>query len=274
MSTKVSLIITTYNWPGALNLCLQSVLKQAMLPNEIIIADDGSKNETANLIHSFKTKTTIPIRHVWQPDEGFQLARIRNKAIAACTRDYIIQIDGDLILHPFFIKDHVEFARHGYFATGSRVIMKNEITQHLIEGGNFDYVDLLTGNSKNFFNRFRSKTLRSLLAGLYKTSGKNKYYVKGCNMAFWKNDLYKVNGYNESFSGWGREDSEIAVRLINANVRKRFIKMGAVCYHLYHKEANRDADMRNIGLMNESILKRRSWTANGLAQHIAVAIAS
>ena len=79
---KVSLLIATYNWPEALSLVLESVQNQFVLPNEIIIADDGSKDETRQLIENFKRKTTIELHHIWQEDKGFRLAEIRNKAIA------------------------------------------------------------------------------------------------------------------------------------------------------------------------------------------------
>jgi glycosyltransferase involved in cell wall biosynthesis len=106
-----TLIISTYNWPKALNLVLLSVLNQRQLPTEIVIADDGSKEETKNLIDSYRDKLSIPIKHVWHEDVGFRLAKIRNKAIATALGDYIIQIDGDVILHPYFIKDHLDFAK-------------------------------------------------------------------------------------------------------------------------------------------------------------------
>ena len=127
---SVSIIIPTYNWPEALNLCLQSVLVQSILPGEIIIADDGSKQETSDLINNIKRKSPIPIIHVWQEDNGFRLAQIRNKAIAKSCKDYIIQIDGDVILHKDFIKDHIRFARKGSFVSGSRVLINEKLANH------------------------------------------------------------------------------------------------------------------------------------------------
>ena len=134
---SVSVIIPTYNWPEALNLCLQSVLAQSILPDEIIIADDGSKQDTCDLINNIKQKSAVPIIHVWQEDDGFRLAQIRNKAIARSSKDYIIQIDGDVILHKDFIKDHIRFARKGSFVSGSRVIIEKELAEQLLSSQTF-----------------------------------------------------------------------------------------------------------------------------------------
>src|SRR6478609_6191635 len=123
---KVSLLIATYNWPEALNLVLKSVLRQSILPNEIIIADDGSSKETETLIESFKTRTDIPILHIWHEDKGFRLAEIRNKAIMASQFEYIIQIDGDIILHSNYIENHIRFAKKNCFMTGPRVLLQKE----------------------------------------------------------------------------------------------------------------------------------------------------
>src|SRR5687767_6249148 len=112
-----SLSIATYNWPSALELSLQSVLAQSVLPAEILIADDGSGEDTRRLIERYQVNFPVPLIHVWQPDEGFQLARIRNKAISVSKGDYILQIDGDVILHPQFIKDHIRFARRNCYVT-------------------------------------------------------------------------------------------------------------------------------------------------------------
>ncbi len=264
--TTCSLLISTYNWPQALHLCLQSVLQQSVLPNEIIIADDGSTKETTDLIQFFTTQSPIPVKHIWQPDEGFQLARIRNKGFVAAASEYIIQIDGDLILHKHFIKDHLNFGERGFFMTGSRVLLSPKTTEDLFITNSINFKKHSFDN-KNFFNgiHFPLPIIHRLLSRIYKTRGKHKYYVKGCNMAFWKQDILKVNGYNEAFVGWGREDSELAIRLINAGIKKKFLKFGAVGYHLFHKEVSREMEEKNIIIMKEAVEKKVVWTDNGIS---------
>lgn len=264
--SKISLIVSTYNWPLALKKCLESILALRTMPDEVIIADDGSAEETKQLIDYYKTKFQIPVLHVWQPDEGFQLAKIRNKAFATASGEYIIQIDGDLILHPCFIEDHVRIAQRGFFLTGSRVILHERMTKEILE----DYFQHDAGlrNKKNRLNGMHSFMVQRLLSRVYKTTGQHKFYVKGCNMSFWKDDLVKVNGYNESFIGWGREDSELAIRLINSGVKKKFLKMGGIVYHLYHKESSRLQERANIDLMNNAIKQEITWCENGMNQYL------
>lgn len=263
--TNCSLIIATYNWPDALNLCLESISIQTLSPMEIIIADDGSTINTKHLIQSWQKKISIPIKHIWHEDEGFQLAKIRNKAIAAADYSYIIQIDGDLILHKDFIKDHIELRKADCFVTGSRVLLSKITSENLIKNTSID-IKAHSINNKNLLNGVRIKLLRKLFKSTYKQSGKNKYYVKGCNMAFWKQSLESVNGYNEDFTGWGREDSELAIRLINSNVKKQFLKMGGICYHIFHKEAERKNETFNTKMMNKAIVEKRVWAENGLSK--------
>ena len=142
---KASLVICTYNWPEALELVLKSIMVQKEMPEEVIIADDGSKEETKNLIESFKSKLSIPLHHVWQEDKGWRKSIILNKAIANAKGEYIIQIDGDCILHSSFVKDHLRYARRGVYLSGSRVNIQesfcyliNDTTKNLFELKRFD----------------------------------------------------------------------------------------------------------------------------------------
>ena len=261
-----SLIIATYNWPQALGLCLKSVLQQTVHPAEVIIADDGSRDETRSLIDSFRKNFPVPLHHIWHPDEGFRLAAIRNKAIAAATEPYIIQIDGDLILHPAFVADHLEMQRPGYFVAGSRVMLSEKASKQLLENNSIDLK--IFGSQKLIINGMRSRFLRQILAERYKIGGRHRYYVKGCNMAFFKKDLITVNGYNEAFKGWGSEDREIAIRLINAGIKKQSIKMGAVCYHLYHKLTSKHNALENEALRDEAITKKLVSAQEGLNKYL------
>ena len=129
---RVSLIITTYNWPESLFLVLKSIENQTIIPEEVVIADDGSNVETKEMIAKFQKDSELNINHSWQEDNGFRAAKSRNKAIAKAYGDYIILIDGDIILHPQFIQDHVNNAKVGYFIQGSRVLLTQDITEQII----------------------------------------------------------------------------------------------------------------------------------------------
>ena len=261
-----SLLISTYNRPDALGLSLKTVLQQTVLPAEVVIADDGSTEETGSLIKEFQKNFPIPLKHAWHPDEGFRAAAIRNKGIALCTQQYIIQIDGDIIIHPKFIADHVEMRRKGYFMVGSRVMLSPEQTTQLIKQGYVDFKKL--SKEKFALNGLRNRFFRKLLAEFYKTKGQHKFYAKGANIAFYKDDIIRINGYNEAYVGWGSEDRDVAIRLMNAGVSKLSIKMGAVCYHLYHKRNDRKNELRNEDLMHEAIAKKLVWAEDGLNKYL------
>jgi glycosyltransferase involved in cell wall biosynthesis len=208
-----TLLIATYNWPQALEQTLLSIKRQVMLPNEVIIADDGSKEETTKLITGFQTGFPVPLRHIWQPDEGFKLGQIRNKAIAAATGEYLIQIDGDLILHPSFVKDHVQAARPGHFIGGSRVLLSEELSQQMFKSKQAA-ISIFEKGVRNKFNAIHAPAVARLIELFKKEKG--LYNLRGCNMSFWRKDLLAVNGYNEDITGWGREDTELVIRLISS----------------------------------------------------------
>ncbi len=125
----VSLIISTYNRPDALRLCLDSILRQTTLPDEVIIGDDGSADDTRQVIEDFRKKCPVPLKHIWHEDDGFRLAMMRNKSVAAASGDYIVQIDGDIVLERHFIADHKAAATEGYFVKGSRVRLTDEFSR-------------------------------------------------------------------------------------------------------------------------------------------------
>lgn len=264
-SSDITLIIATYNWPSALELCLISVLRQNVLPDEIIIADDGSAMATAQLIRSYQGKFRIPLIHVWHEDQGFRLAEIRNKAIARSSRSYIVQIDGDLILGRHFIQDHLRFRKAAAFVSGTRIQLSAPLSQRIIALKNIN-ISVFSKGITNFSNSLRIAPLRNFLAERYKAN--DIAYVRGCNMAFWKKDLIRVNGYNEDIVGWGREDSELAVRMVNAGIKKRILKFGAITFHIFHKEADRHGLEGNDNLVRNAIIQRTTSCAHGIDQHL------
>jgi glycosyltransferase involved in cell wall biosynthesis len=264
--TSVAILIATYNWPQALQQTLMSVANQTIQPNEVLIADDGSDERTSKLIQAFKLNhPNLNIIHVWHEDNGFRLAAIRNKSIRMAQSDYIIQIDGDIILDQHFIADHLSIKEKGFFVTGSRLLLGKQITDALLESEKVNFARL-RWKGKNFFNTLRIPMFTGLLQNTYKTKGEYLYYVKGCNMAFWKSDLYLVNGYDESFNGWGREDTDICIRLIHAGVKKKFIKFGGVQYHLHHALASRDQLDANDALIEQLKLNQVSFCKQGLVK--------
>ena len=254
-----SLIVTTYNWKEALELVIISALAQSELPQEIIIADDGSRDDTKELIESLAVASKIPIIHSWQEDDDFRAAQSRNKAIAKASGEYIILIDGDMILHRDFIKDHKEFAQTGSFVQGSRVLLGKKRTAKLLDSKELT-ISYFDEDIKNRKNNIRSNFLSTLFSRQSsKLSG-----IKTCNMAFYKTDCMQINGFNDDFVGWGREDSEFVVRLMNSGIKRRNLKFKAVAYHIWHNENSRkslDANdqMDHLKLLLTGLMHLLAW---------------
>ncbi|MBP5366505.1 MAG: glycosyltransferase family 2 protein [Bacteroidales bacterium] len=259
-----SLVISTYNKPQYLNLCLKSAMNQTVMPDEIVIADDGSTAETAELIKRYAAQSPVPIVHVWQEDCGFRKCEIMNKAFARCKGEYIIQSDGDIIFGRHFVQDHLYLAERGCFVCGSRVYLTPEGTQKMFDRERIT-PRISYMQSSHVLNSVRIKPLQKYFACRY---GKRIDKLRGCNMAFWKDDIVKVNGYDESLTFWGHEDGELAYRLHFAGVRKKFLKNGAVCFHLYHKESSRENEEAHIALIKRVIDNKLQRCDNGIDKYL------
>jgi len=160
---NASLIITTYNWPEALELVLFSVMKQSTPPNEIIIADDGSSESTKAIVENFKLRSKVPIIHSWQEDKGFRLSRSRNLAIARAKYEFIIVSDGDMILHRDFVKDHLENAQKGVYLQGGRVLLQPNFSNQMISNRSLKQPSIISRGIKNRHNAIRSKLFSNLM---------------------------------------------------------------------------------------------------------------
>jgi glycosyltransferase involved in cell wall biosynthesis len=259
---KITLIITTFNWKEALELSILSVQKQLHPPSEIIIADDGSNPDTGEMIESLRSKSPIPIVHSWQKNRGFRLSRSRNKAISIARGEYIILIDGDIVIEENFIADHLEASKPGYFIQGSRVLLNAKSTQKGLEQKALCpcFSDPGVENRKNCIRS-------SLLSCLFSFSSKRLPGIKTCNFAFWRKDAERVNGFNENFLGWGREDSEFTARLLHSGIKRQNLKFKAVAYHLFHTINSRAHLAENDQILNNTIKNRLIWCEKGLNLH-------
>lgn len=259
-----SLIITTYNWEEALQQVLFSCATQTLLPDEIIIADDGSSEKTKKVIENFAHENpTLPIIHSWQEDLGFRASMSRNRAIAQANGEYIILIDGDICLHQNFIQDHLSFAKKGFFTQGTRVLVEKHLTQKIFQAKKLT-LNFFSQGIKNRKNTLHSKFLSSL----FSTHKNHLKGIKTCNLAFFKKDCLAINGFNEDFVGWGREDSEFAVRLLNYGIKRHDIRFNAIAYHLYHPENTRASLPQNDAILKNTIEQKLVWCNNGINKYL------
>ncbi|MCI5147124.1 MAG: glycosyltransferase, partial [Candidatus Electrothrix sp. AR3] len=199
----------------------------------------------------------------WQEDRGFRLSASRNKAIAKTNGDYIILIDGDIILEKHFILDHARYARPGCFVQGTRVLLKENLSREILCTKRLAE-PLCRKGIENRKNCLRS----DILSRIFSYKNKSMNGVRTCNFAFWRNDALTVNGFNEDFVGWGREDSEFTARLLNYGLTRRNIKFNALAYHLYHPRNDRGHLGKNDQLLKKTVEDKLVWCVKGVQRYL------
>lgn len=259
------LVITTYNWPEALNLTLSSVARQTQLPDEIIVADDGSGPSTRAVVERWRAAGLV-IEHVWQEDAGFRLARSRNRAIAAARAEYVLLVDGDMILHPRFVADHVRCARPDCFIQGARPQLSAATTARLLQDVEMTIGPLTPGLQRRAY-AMRSPMLSRLFSSTKATLGG----VQGCNQSFWRSHAIRINGYDERFTAWGPEDREFVARLLHLGIRRHYVRHMAIAFHLHHATRAPAAPNPFDRLLQETLASRATWTEWGIASHLHAA---
>jgi glycosyltransferase involved in cell wall biosynthesis len=263
--STISLVVTTYEWPCALSRVLASVARQSRLPDEVIVADDGSGPATASLLAQVAATFPVPLRHCWQEDDGFRAARSRNLAIAAAGGEYVLLVDGDMVLHPRFVADHCALARHGMFVQGSRVLLDQAFSARMLLEPALVPGFLGTGC------RRRRHTLRiPALSGVYgHITGPRPRSVKTCNQGWWREDLLRLNGFDERMRGWGREDEELAARAWHAGIGCRQVRLAALAFHLHHVERHCNGASPNDVFLAQTVAERRVRCDAGVSDHLA-----
>ncbi|MGB0415321.1 MAG: glycosyltransferase [Coraliomargarita sp.] len=239
MYLKISLNISTYKESEQLSRVLATVARQTRLPEETLVLEDAEWGATESVVESFKQR--IPgLRLIQQEDRGFRLARLRNLGLLNSSGSYIVSIDGDMLLHPRFIEDHAKAAQRGFFVQGVRQLLSPKLSRALVDAARVPQgfecvVGRETGNKWRWWG-IRACWLSCLFSRDYSTCRK----VTGSNQAFFREDLFRVNGYDNSFRGWGEEDQDLAGRLMHSGLRERHLRYAAVAWHLYHPPRPRE----------------------------------
>jgi glycosyltransferase involved in cell wall biosynthesis len=262
---RLALAITSYERPDALAAVLASVARQSLLPDEIVVADDGSAPPAQAAVAGLVAALPLPARLVSQPHEGFRAARLRNLAIAAASAEYLVFVDGDMVLHPEFIADHARHARRGFYTQGVRARSDAILTAELLASpGRFP-----TPFEAGLGGLRRAYLLHSIaLARASRRVANGLIAIKSCNQGFWRADLLKVNGFNEDIVGWGPEDKELCARLEHAGVQRQTLLFGGNAVHLHHAPASREFLPRNLALLAETRRTRRVRCEHGVDLHL------
>ncbi|ACM20469.1 glycosyltransferase [Geotalea daltonii FRC-32] len=262
ITRKISVIVPTYNRPDSLWLCLLSLSAQSVLPDEVLIADDGSGDETKETIEKFKASSHCPfsLKHVWQEDAGFRKPRIINETVRTASGDYLVFIDGDCLAHRHFVKSHIMYAEPKAVLGGKRAEIGKELTEQLLRQrkliNSIDQKliwDGIFGSSRKIEEAIRIKS--PMLRRLLHRDRICDDGIWGCNFSISKEDFYLINGSDEDFQDGSIEDNDLGIRLLNNGGKVKSVRALAIVFHLWHKSSWSFSNEKYIA--NHEILKRR-----------------
>jgi glycosyltransferase involved in cell wall biosynthesis len=264
----ISVIVSTYNRPDALDEVLRSLAEQSDANFEILIADDGSRPDTAAVVAAWKERLPRRVEHVWHPDEGFRLAEIRNRAVLAAAGGYCIFLDGDCLARRNFVAAHRSLAQRGWFVTGNRILLSHELSDAILR-------ERLTAQGWSNWRWLRERSVGRInrlaplfslpLGPLRKLYARKWRGARGANIGIWYSDLIAVDGFDGTFSGWGREDSDLFVRLIRAGVLRKDGRWATGVLHLWHQEAERAGLPENERRLDDVLNADRVTAMKGLS---------
>jgi glycosyltransferase involved in cell wall biosynthesis len=262
---RVAVLMSTFNAAAALDLVLAGYAAQSRPPDQVVVADDGSGPDTAAVIAKWQAQAPFELRHVWQENQGFRKCRIMNRGLAAVRADYVILTDGDCLPHRDFVADHLALAETGFWVQGKRAQVKEAHAAAMKP----EWAQGLTLWLKGWSWRSHYG-LRTPWPLVWRQTGAvHRERAMGSNMAAWLSDLHAINGFNESFEGWGAEDRELTVRLFNLGRRKKLVVGQAVQFHLDHPPASRQRVQANGDLLQSVRQEKLVRCERGLADHLA-----
>lgn len=275
---KISVIVPTYNRPAALELCLMSLSVQSMVPDEVLVADDGSDEQTASVIKKFclSKHCNYELKHVWQEDIGFRKPMIINRTVRESSGDYLIFIDGDCVAHKHFVKAHVENAEPEAVLGGKRVEFGKKLTERLIQKGKlinkltFSLLwDSIVSDSRKVDEAFQinSPLLRRILHRDRITDDG----IWGCNFSIYRKLFYEINGSDEDFKDGSLEDNDIGIRVLNNGGKVKSVRGKTIVFHLWHQASwNRENDkfLYNMGIFRKRVEMREARCKNGIVKEL------
>ena len=266
-----AVIVTTYNRLDALAAVLAGYSAQTDLDFELLVADDGSKDDTRKLVEDHAARTPFKLRHVWQEDTGFRPGAARNRAVAKTQAEYLIFVDGDCVPTRNFVRQHHALAEPGYFLSGNRVLLSEAFTRQVLA----ERTPIHQWRAARWLRAWAARDVNRLLplvtlpdTSLRKRAPRQWEGVKTCNLSLWRVDFMRVNGFDESYSGWGLEDSDLAIRLIHAGIHHKSARFATPVLHLWHRENDRSRLNENQKLLDKIIASARIEARVGVSQYL------
>ncbi len=252
---KVSVLLATYDMPRHLELVLAALGRQRFRDFEVLLCDDGSGIVTREAVKGSLAALGVPLTHLWQENRGFRKCRILNEAIRRANGELLVFLDADCVPHRDFVGDHWVARENGTFGAGRRVEISRRFSDRLtvrsIRSGIFDrpsvrlLADHLFGETENWNRTIRWGT-RPWLRSFLRLD--EVVDLKGCNFSVARQDLLMVNGFDEAYEGYGREDTDLEIRMMNSGLRRRSLKGIALQYHIWHER-------RGFTAANETLLE-------------------
>lgn len=264
----ISVIVTTYNRPKALDRVLDALNEQEDRSYEVIVGDDGSRDDTRELIDAWKAKYSVRLEHAWQEDKGFRLARSRNLAATLAKGEYIVFLDGDCVPRRNWVGRHRALAERGWVVAGNRALVSEAFTKR-VEEEKLRLQDLRLGEVFGLAGDKsvnRALPLVSLPCPFRKAGGHRWERLRGCNFGVFRDDLYAVNGFDGLYKGWGLEDSDFAIRIINNGGGIKAGKFSTGVFHLYHPENDRSCRDANYERMMTRLRSGATQAEDGLRE--------
>ncbi len=268
MADLISVVVSTYNREDALDAVLRSLSRQTDRHFEVVVADDGSDAATARVTEGWSSHMPIALKHVRHEDRGFRLAEIRNRAILASAGCYCIFLDGDCLVRSDFVAAHRRLAEPGFFVTGNRVQLSQRLSRRILaerlEAERWRSSHWAAHRVRGDVNRFLA-LLPLPLGPLRKRVGRRWRGAQGCNTAFFRSDIERVDGFDAAFNGWGREDSDMFVRLIRQGVLRKDGRHATTVLHLWHPESDRSQLQANQEKLDLLLRSKRIRASEGLS---------
>jgi glycosyltransferase involved in cell wall biosynthesis len=269
-----AVIVSTFNQPVLLDRCLFALDRQTAAPLELVVADDGSGEETRAVIAAFTKQTRLAVRHVWHEDRGFRKTRILNKAIHAAAADYLVFIDGDCVAHPDFIAEHLANATAGHYLNGSLIRLNAgasaRITREAIASAAAFDARWLIRSGGRIDRRYLRLALDYRSRRWLNRNNRTPLYWLGSNSSCFRADAIAVNGFDNRFS-YGFEDGDFGNRLENFGLTPRTVRWTAILLHLWHARpwARPEVIERNQQLVTPKGAGSRHWAEDGLREAVA-----
>jgi glycosyltransferase involved in cell wall biosynthesis len=267
--TMTAVVVLTYNRPAALLAVLRSLALQCGPQHEVWIADDGSTPDTLAQLKAELPQFSCSVRHVWHPDMGFTAARARNLAAERSDADYLIFLDGDCVPNKSFLREHARLSCSRSYINGSRVLLSDRISQAVVT----QQADLVHAAWSQWLSWRLTSDCNKLLHATLRWHGPRPVTghfvwkgIRSCNLSLWATDFRAVNGFDETFSGWGHEDADLVLRLHNQGCRRINGFLATEVFHLWHPEQKRDSEVSNRSRVLERLQLKQIRAVRGLEQ--------